>query len=269
MRLKARGPNATIIFGRLAVITPDEPLRTSGCAVDFSFRGHAKAELQRADGRRVMRRIEPLTGSAYAAEPTCFERLVAPSEYLEIRTSGPLRRSVCEEMGVPDAIALGEMDGLDDPVLTASAFQLRSVMVTGTMAAEAVDETATRLIARVVHLAFGGRMSYVGGLDERRLARVRDYAVANLNGDLSLGRLAEVACLSRFHFLRAFQQTMGCTPSLYVTMLRMEHVRGRLLAGSSVADAAASVGYRSSHAFRSAFRTAFGCGPGRMNRTTT
>ena len=264
IRRAARGPDVTVIFGRLGAITPDTALETSASAIDFSFLGHAEAGLRRAGGRQVTRRIAPLTASAYAAEPTRFERLAAPSEYLEVRTSEALRRSVCEEMGVPDAVALGEVEGLNDPVLTASAFRLRGGVMTGTITPEAVEEAGLRLAARVVRLAFGGRLEPVGSLDERRLVRVRDYAAANLAGDLSLDRLAEAACLSRFHFLRAFRRRSGVTPSAYVAMLRTEHARCRLLTGSSVADAAASVGYRSSHAFRSAFRAAFGHDPGRV-----
>ena len=41
------------------------------------------------------------------------------------------------------------------------------------------------------------------GLDRRRLSRVLNFIDANLRDDLTIARLAEIACLSRFHFARA------------------------------------------------------------------
>ena len=45
-----------------------------------------------------------------------------------------------------------------------------------------------------------------GGLTPRQLNHVRDYIAANLDKDISLSELAGLANLSRFHFIRAFQE---------------------------------------------------------------
>jgi AraC family transcriptional regulator len=50
------------------------------------------------------------------------------------------------------------------------------------------------------------------GLDRRRLLRVLDYIEANLEGDLSIDRMASIACLSRYHFSRSFSQAVGQPP---------------------------------------------------------
>jgi AraC family transcriptional regulator len=59
-------------------------------------------------------------------------------------------------------------------------------------------------------------------LDQRRLMRVLDYIDANLEGDLTLARLASIACLSRFHFSRAFKAAVGRSPNRYVSAKRLE-----------------------------------------------
>jgi AraC-like DNA-binding protein len=62
----------------------------------------------------------------------------------------------------------------------------------------------------------------MAGLDRRRLTRVLDYIGANLEDDLTLARLAAVACLSRFHFSRAFKAAVGRSPHHYVSAKRLE-----------------------------------------------
>jgi AraC family transcriptional regulator len=58
---------------------------------------------------------------------------------------------------------------------------------------------------------------------------VLDYIEANLEGDLTLDRLASIACLSRFHFARAFKTATGLSPHRYVvTAKRLEHAKALL-----------------------------------------
>ena len=50
---------------------------------------------------------------------------------------------------------------------------------------------------------------FKGGLTPRQLNRVRDYITANLDKDITLSELAELASLSKFHFIRAFKKATG------------------------------------------------------------
>jgi AraC family transcriptional regulator len=45
---------------------------------------------------------------------------------------------------------------------------------------------------------------------------MRDYVEAHLDDDLSLTVLADVACLSPYHFSRSFKQATGVGPQRYV-----------------------------------------------------
>src|SRR6266853_438141 len=69
------------------------------------------------------------------------------------------------------------------------------------------------------------------GLDRRRLTRVREYIAANLEGDLTIAQLANVACLSRFHFARAFKTAVGQPPHQYVSAHRLERAKEMLMRG--------------------------------------
>lgn len=84
-----------------------------------------------------------------------------------------------------------------------------------------IETLASSLAARLVQNHVGTLARDVSaratqaGLDRRRLTRVLDYIGANLEGDLILARLALIACLSRFHFSRAFKAAVGRSPHHY------------------------------------------------------
>src|ERR1700740_3559656 len=64
-----------------------------------------------------------------------------------------------------------------------------------------------------------------GGLDSRRLTRVVEVVHAHVDGNISLDAMAQEACLSRFHFARAFRQSTGLTPLAYVTAVRVARAK--------------------------------------------
>ena len=57
---------------------------------------------------------------------------------------------------------------------------------------------------------------------------MRDYVEAHLDDDLSLTVLADVACLSPYHFSRSFKEATGVGPQRYVMQRRLERAK-RLL----------------------------------------
>jgi AraC family transcriptional regulator len=106
-----------------------------------------------------------------------------------------------------------------------------------------------------------------GGLDRRRLFRVLDYIEANLEGELTLDRMASTACLSRYHFSRAFKQAVGQSPHRYVCARRLEWAKGLLIEDDrSLIDIALSLGFSSQANFTRAFRQATGLAPGQFRQ---
>jgi AraC family transcriptional regulator len=85
---------------------------------------------------------------------------------------------------------------------------------------------------------------------------------ARLDEDLALDRLARLAGLSRFHFLRQFRALTGETPKQYVLRLRIERAALRLVfLRSTVLDVALDCGFRNHETFTRAFRRRFGTSP--------
>jgi AraC family transcriptional regulator len=162
----------------------------------------------------------------------------------------------------------------EDPLLGAIARAIASELQAETSAGKLlVESLASSIAARLVQTHIGPQASQsvaspaTGGLDRRRLSRILDYIEAHLEGDLALDRMASIACLSRYHFARAFRQAVGQSPHRYVSARRLEHAKALLIRGDrSLVDIALALSFSSQANFARAFRQATGLAPGRYRR---
>jgi AraC family transcriptional regulator len=105
-------------------------------------------------------------------------------------------------------------------------------------------------------------------LDERRLRRVLTFVEEHLADEISVTDLANVACLSVFHFTRAFAATMGVPPHRYLGQRRLESAKIMIAAGSkSFDEIATACRFSSLWSFARAFRRATGMTPAEYQRT--
>jgi AraC family transcriptional regulator len=162
-----------------------------------------------------------------------------------------------------------------DPLLAEIAYAISSELRCQTSAGALLADTlATSLAARLIHVHLNAssarptmRPSGRHAVDRRRLARVLDYIEANLEGDLSIDRLASIACLSQFHFARAFKAAVGQPPHRYVSARRLERAKALLAAGDRpLVDIAFALNFSSQANFTRAFRDTTGLTPGQYRR---
>jgi AraC family transcriptional regulator len=103
------------------------------------------------------------------------------------------------------------------------------------------------------------------GLDRRRLFRVLDYVEENLEGDLTIDRMASIACLSSSHFARAFKQAVGQSPHQYVSAKRLDRAQALLIQGDRpLVDIALALGFSCQANFTRAFKQVTGQAPGQF-----
>jgi AraC family transcriptional regulator len=163
--------------------------------------------------------------------------------------------------------------GFRDPLLAEIAYAIMSELEHETSAGGLLAETlALSLVARLVQSHVGAsRSGFVTpasrGLDSRRRARVLDYIEANLEGDLTVARLASVACLSEFYFARAFKAAVGEAPHRHVSARRLERAKDLLSdADRALVDIALALRFSCQANFTRAFRRATGQTPAQYRR---
>ncbi|MBR0694712.1 helix-turn-helix domain-containing protein [Bradyrhizobium lablabi] len=170
--------------------------------------------------------------------------------------------------------ALNYETAFEDPLLAEIGYAVVSELKTETSAGGLlVEALASSLAARLLQKRASASRTQLfprrtpRGLDQRRLFRVLDYIDTNLEGDLSLERMAAIACLSRYHFARAFRQAVGKSPHCYVSAKRLERAKALLIHGDRpLVDIALSLSFSSQANFTRAFKQATGQAPGRYRQ---
>lgn len=94
-----------------------------------------------------------------------------------------------------------------------------------------------------------------GGLSGYKLRRVKEFINENLEEDLPLAAIAEVADLSQFHFARAFRRTTGFTPQQFLMQQRIERAK-ELLAKDDlpIVEISLRTGFKNQSHFTTLFR---------------
>jgi AraC family transcriptional regulator len=158
------------------------------------------------------------------------------------------------------------LHGLQDPLLS---------QIITTLAEETEDGFADRILVESLGTALCIRIAqhFVGqlplpsskGLSSERLRRVRDYVEAHIDEDLSLTVLADIACLSPYHFSRSFKEATGTGPQRYVIGRRIERAKTLLRrTNRPLALIAQEAGFADQSHLTSIFHREIGVTPGRF-----
>jgi AraC family transcriptional regulator len=95
-----------------------------------------------------------------------------------------------------------------------------------------------------------------------RLLVALDFMHSNFTKDVSIDDIANVAMLSKFHFLRTFKEAFGQTPHQYLTKIRLQKSKELLKQTSwSVAEIATYLGYQQPNSFTRLFSKTFEVSP--------
>ncbi len=246
--------------------------------VACTLRGNPKAVIHRR-GNGLRQAMPATTGTFWLCPEGVVEDEIHITglvpEMLHIYLPRQPFRSLSGEDGYPDldAATVSYRIGSDDPWIS----QVRRAVV-AELAAESASgrvliETAGLVLAAALAHGHATRSAPLPspaphGLERRRLRRVIDYMDAHLDEDITVGDLAEVAHLSRFHFLRAFKAATGVTPHRYLSARRLVRAKEMLEQGDvSLSDLAQACRFSSQANFSRAFRRAVGTSPGAYRRS--
>ena len=99
-----------------------------------------------------------------------------------------------------------------------------------------------------------------------KIQQVLSYINEHLHEELTVDQLADLAYLSKYHFMRLFKAQTGSTVHAYVRQKRLLHAARLIREGVSVGKAAADSGFGDYSAFHRAFRESFGISPGSLKK---
>ena len=94
-----------------------------------------------------------------------------------------------------------------------------------------------------------------------RAVRAKLFIDDNFASAIDLGKIADEACFSKFHFVRLFKEIYGRTPHQYLTHVRIDNAKEFLAEGQTVAYACFKVGFDSISSFAGLFKRRTGQTP--------
>lgn len=95
-----------------------------------------------------------------------------------------------------------------------------------------------------------------------RILRVKDFIESCPEADHTLTRLAELAGLSHWHFLRQFKAVTGLTPHAYLVQARLRKAKELLRQGFTILDTSMICGFTDQSHFHRHFKNSLGLTPG-------
>lgn len=173
--------------------------------------------------------------------------------------------STHETLRTPQWTLMGEY-GIEDETILALAKSLRPWFnETGAIAnlyrKTLVKMLAVHLIAKYAQADFkqAGDASTV---EDAKLAPILEYIHGNLDQDLKVSALAELAELSQSHFCRVFKKSVGLSPYRYVLSQRIAQAKALLIETAlSLADISFQCGFYDQSHFILQFRRFTGITP--------
>lgn len=104
-------------------------------------------------------------------------------------------------------------------------------------------------------------------LYENRLRRVSAYIHDHLDEELDMERLAEIACMSSYHWHRIYRAIYGETLAATVKRLRLHHAAGEIVRTElAVSEIAKRSGYPNLQSFNRIFKSVYGMPPARYRK---
>lgn len=102
---------------------------------------------------------------------------------------------------------------------------------------------------------------------DRPFTNIAGYINNNLDKEITVDELAERACMSKYHFIRVFNNEFGFTPHEFIIHSRINAAKFYLLSSSkSIKEIVYLCGFNNDSAFSNTFRKVVGKTPGQFRK---
>lgn len=271
-----------LVGGSAARVAPEEWREWAGAVMRQPALDHHLIVLHQGGAKRVeriggrTRRVVDVavnasstveSGSVYrwrTEGPIAFAHVyVAPDRFAEIVAQSFDRN--------PDTVGFAEAIGRFDPYVA----QLIELMLAsrsdpdwGSVADYYLDALLMRLATTSTDGAEFRTLPKLA-LTRPTIVRVRDYIRGNLSRRITLDDLAGIAGYSRFHFVRAFKDSIGMPPYAFLVRQRVHAAQEMLRGGDRpIAEIAQQTGFGTHAHFSARFREVAGMTPAEYRRRT-
>jgi len=159
-----------------------------------------------------------------------------------------------------------------DPQAAAIVLNMRNEILAGCPSGRVYGEALSLALAAYLLGRYSNRDAPVAtrtvALSAAQIRRVREYVSENLERDIGLTELADLAGLSPHYFAMLFKNAFGVSPHRYVLSQRV-HEAKRLLSGNrmAISEVALKLGFADQSHFSQVFRTYVGTTPKRYQCT--
>lgn len=221
------------------------------------------------DDERPEWNCELLRGNFMFCPPdTTLRCNLTAGRYIEILQSRDIYADLASELVRGGLICLAPRYDLCDPLISRLASTIADEIEGGVLDRILADALSTALALQIMRIC--GDPSEIGlaianGLSPGRVQRVRDYIEAHLDNALTLSEMAEVACLSPYHFSRSFKRATGVGVHRYVIQRRIERAKALLRrTNQPLAGIARETGFADQSHLTSVFHRETGVTPGQF-----
>jgi AraC family transcriptional regulator len=202
----------------------------------------------------------------YRPPDTTLRSHLTVGRYIQILQSRETYDNLALQMIRGGVLRLEPRYTLKHPLVSQLVSTIAEEIAGGVFDQVLADSLNTALAVRISRCFVDGSaiaLAPANGLSCTRLQRVRDYIEAHLAERLGLHEIADVACLSPYHFSRSFKQAMGVGPHHYIVQRRIE--RAKILmrrTDHSLGLIAQEAGFTDQSHLTTVFRREIGVTPG-------
>jgi AraC-like DNA-binding protein len=265
---KCWGPTSVHIVDRAAgeAICRSETYRLTYFLTDF------QATME--DDQRPQWDCQLLSGNFVFRPPdTTLRSNLTAGRYIQILQSRDTYANLTSEIVRRGGADLRPRYDLHDPLISQLVLTIANEIGGGLFDTVLIDALNTALAVQLIRLCADPAaitLAPPSGLSRERLKRVSDFVEEHLDQRLSLTDLAEISCLSPFHFSRSFKQAVGIGPHRYITQRRLERAKTLMRRTNlPLALIAQEAGFADQSHLTSVFRREIGVTPGHYRGSLT